>query len=373
MSNAFNNFLSSTGDTVLRDYQHGNRLYVNDTYARAPKFGFIYFVQININSTLALEVEPGWTNRDLRDIGLLAKRADLPRFSIATETLNQYNRKTLAHTKLNYQPIAIELHDDNSNITHRLWKAYYKHHVADSNRSDIAFKDTKYGITDYTYGFYDNKAFQPFLESIDIFVLNQGQFTKYTLVNPKITEWAHDSVNQSESAKVLQNKMTVAYENVYYDEGIIVPGQHPENWIPVYYDNTPSPLAIGGNTQNEASYTRAASSFDQPGKSRVYGRTGGSYQSGNPLLDIAAIVAKNYLNKNGLGKAGPVGYNVASGVLGVLGGGSGKYSEPLSTQGQPGIFNLPGGVGINIFKGLNTSVDGKIRANPAALIFPKGR
>ena len=41
------------------------------------------------------------------------------------------------------------------------------------------------------------------------------------------------------------------------------------------------------------------------------------------------------------------------------------------TQNQPGIFNLPGGVGINIFKGINTTVDGKIRANPAAIILPK--
>jgi hypothetical protein len=49
----------------------------------------------------------------------------------------------------------------------------------------------------------------------------------------------------------------------------------------------------------------------------------------------------------------------------------GKYASPPSTQSQPGILNLPGGIGINIFKGINTSVDGKIRANPAAIIFPK--
>lgn len=373
MSNAFNNFLSSTGNRVLKDYQHGSKLYVDNTYALAPKFGFIYFVQLNINSLLALDVESSWASRDILDVGLLAKKVDLPKFSIATETLNQYNRKTVAPSKLTYQPISIELHDDNKNVTHRLWKAYYKHHVIDSIQDPVAFKDTKYGITDYAYGFYDNGKTGPFLDSIDIFVLHQGQFTKYTLVNPRITEWAHDSVNQADGAKVLQNRMTVAYESVVYAEGTIVPGQDPENWIPVYYDNDPSPLAIAGNPVNTPVYTRAASAFDQPGKARVYGRVGGSYGSGNPLVDIAAIIAKNYVNRNGLGKLGPVGYTMASGVLGALGGGSGKYSDPPSTQGQPGIFNLPGGVGINIFKGLNTSVDGKVRANPAAIIFPKGR
>lgn len=377
---AINNFLSLSGNEVIRDYQHAFQLYVTDNYAKAPKLGFIYFVQININP--AAVIDQSWL-KNKNDVGLLAKRVDLPKFSVSTETVNQYNRKTVVQTKLNYQPITIELHDDNSDLTHKFWVNYYKHYYADGNYNDSSvskisgkgipesFRDTKFGDTDYTYGRYDRGLIGEFLESIDIFVMHQGEFTQFTLVNPKITEWTHDSVNQSEGGKILQNRLSVAYESVFYQEGSIQAGIAPEGWSLVYYDNAGSPLSISGNPRNSSSYTRAKSEFDKPGPNRVYGTVGGQFKSQNPLLNIAEILAKNLINKKGLGKLGPVGYNIASGVLGqVLTSNPGKYSSPPPTQNQPGVFNLPGGVGINIFKGLNTSVDGKIRANPAAIILP---
>jgi hypothetical protein len=343
-------------------------LYVDSTYARAPKFGFIYFVQINLNSDAIIDQQ--WlSQRGSKDVGLLAKKTDLPRFTVATETVNQYNRKTVVQTKLTYSPITIELHDDNSNLTHNLWLNYFKHYYADSNYGDLdsgtvkartspeAFRDTKYGTIDYTYGRYDRGLKDnQFIKSIDIYVLHQKKFTQYTLINPLITEWAHDNVAQSDGGKILQNKMQVSYETVIYKTGAVNPGKSPETWIPIYYDNTPSPYGVKGDPF--------------PEKKIVYRPPANS----NPLLDIAKILAKNYINKNGLGKAKGVGYNIASSALGAISATSpGKYSSPPSTQNQPGIFNLPGGIGINIFKGFNTSVDGKIRANPAAIIFPPKR
>ena len=56
MSNAFTNFLSGVVGGVfgsqpyLKDYQHADRLYHGNNYARAPKAGFLYFVNFNINT-----------------------------------------------------------------------------------------------------------------------------------------------------------------------------------------------------------------------------------------------------------------------------------------------------------------------------------
>lgn len=374
MSSGFNNYLGKSGFTILKDYQHAARLYVDDNYAYIPKVGFLYFVQFNINPEAAQLIDPSWAERDRLDVGVLVKRIDLPKYTIGTETLNQYNRKTIVQTKLSYGPVSVEFHDDSVNVINSFWKTYYKHYFADSNQSNTAFSDTKYKVTDYGYGLRNNGASIPFLESIEIFVLNFSRFTQYTLINPKITEWQHDSVNQSDASKILQNRMTVAYENVLYNEGDVKVGSKPENWALNYYDKTPSPNSIGGNPVNNPTYVRGRSTFDQPGKSRVYGRIGGNYKGINPLLDIASILAKNYVNRNGLGKSKSTGYNIASGVLGAIGNTApGKYASPPNSEYQPGILQLPGGIGINIFKGLNTSVDGKVRANPASIIFPPRR
>lgn len=423
MSNAFTQFLSGK-EEVFRDYQHASRLFVNNTYARAPKFGFLYFVALNINQEAILDSQ--WNEqKGPRDVGILVKKVDLPKFSIATETLNQYNRKTVVQNKITYQPISIEFHDDNSDITNKLWINYYKNYFIDSNYGDLvagkdqkggipsAYSDTKFGIQNNPYGMYNNNLKEDFFRSIEIYVLHQGNFSQFTIVNPKITEWSHDSLNSSDSAKVLQNRMTVAYENVIYKQGTIVKNQKPESFAAVYYDDYPSPYSVNGIPRNTPVFGSAArettafdqqgnlrvfnvpsnlpTSFDKKGKDQVFGVP--SNRQSNPLFDqkskarvyglvgaptppsaagyLASLLLRNVINKNGLGKLGPVGYNIAGGVMGqVLGSGPGKYAEPQSTQNQPGVFGLPGGAGINIFKGFNTSVDGKIRVNPAAIILP---
>ena len=381
MSNAFTNYLSTRGDEIFRPWQHATKLYLEDNYAKAPKFGFIYFVSFQINENAIVDQQ--WKEqKNSRDVGFLVKKVDLPKFQISTETLNQYNRKTVVQKTINYQPVSMEFHDDASNISHNLWVNYYKHYFADSNydvnnarglysqTGSGAFKDTKYGTKDYTYGLYNRDIQEPFFTAIDLYVLHQQQFTQYTLVNPKVTEWSHDSVNQAEGAKILQNRMNIAYENVVYKTGLVVREEAPEGFASLLYDYGPGPLAVAGVPQD---YTRASTAFDQPGKSRVYGRVGGPYNSPNPLLNLGMILAKNYVNQKGLTRQKAVGYNIANGALGaVTSNPPGKYSSPPSTQDQPGIFNLPGGAQINIFKGFNTSVDGKTRANPASIIFPKG-
>lgn len=384
MSNSFNNYLSKVGttDVVLKDYQHAKKLYVDNNYLKSPKFGFLYYVLFNINQNAILD--QGWGFKNSKEVGLLVKKIDLPKFSIANETLNQYNRKTVVQTKLTYNPVSVEFHDDNQDITNNLWINYYQYFYKDSNyggsnlgeaarnQRPPEYQDTKYNRNNYAYGRYNyNDDKESFFTSIDIYVLHQQQFTQFTLVNPKITEWSHDTLDQSQGNKILGNKMTLMYENVFYNQGF-VGSDNPEGFTTIYYDNQPSPLATAGNSRNQPVYgQREASAFDKPGKDRVFGNTKQTSKS-NTILDIAKVLIKDQINKKGLGKLGPVGYNIASGVLGALGGASqGKSSTPPESQNQPGVLKLPGGVGINVFKAFNKSVDGKIRANPAAIILPK--
>jgi len=428
----------------LRDYRHASRLYADDHQVRAPKYGFLYYVKFQINQRAVVGTLDN-------HIGVYVKKIDLPKFIVQTEMLNQYNRKTQVNTKLTYSPITIDFHDDNADITNDLWYSYYQSLIADGNYSDgntnipRQFTDTKYGPTDYEYGMYDNQVSESFLERIDIYMMHHTlhDHTLISLINPKISEWRHDTASQSDSTKMMQNSMTVVYENVLYIRG----GDNSKinGFVNEFYDPGTSPVKVSawdaGYNRNTDSRPGNAAIFNQPPgtayfrprnaatipaqssgtpsirpnnaaavssqppgtpyvrpnnriqdnggrqssrqvnnplfdtrRTQQYGVVNSPNVVNNPFLDVAGVLAKNYLQKNGLGRVGPVGYTIASSALqAATSSGAGKYYDPPSTQAVPGLFQLPGGVGINIFKGFNTSVDGKLRLNPAAVVFSPKR
>ena len=368
MSNAFTNFLSSVGsglagntDASMKDYKHASYLYTTNNYARAPKFGHLYFVAFNFNDGVIRDA--AWAQIGFRDVGLLVKNISLPKFKISTEVLNQYNRKTVVQTKLNYEAVSMEFHDDNSQITNGLWKNYYKYYYTDSTyggapdntakpapRSTItkqlfggigqgrskrlkdssgvttnpeSYADTKHSEKNYLYGF-DGVHDKPFFKSIDIYILHQQKFTQITLVNPKITEWSHDELSQSESAKPLRNKMSVIYENVLYNQGTIGKGTNAGVFATAYYDNSASPLSIFG---------KGSKSLLGPGGlvggiSSIFGENGAVAQ-GNYLA--AALASATLLrNSKSITKENYVsaGYTILGTSLGLAVSGSTQPGGP---------------------------------------------
>ena len=369
---AFTNFLSGvTGglfgtSAQLRDQQHANRMYVGNTYARAPKVGFLYFVQFNLNK--AALVDPSWagSQKYIDIVGLLVKRMDLPKFNIATETLNQYNRKTVVQTKLTYGNVNIEFHDDNSDITTNLWKNYYKFYYMDGQyggKKDhpIEFTDTKYGVNDYRYGLRTiemSNSIEPFFKSIDVYVMHQQNFTQMTLINPKIVAWEHDSVNQDEGNKVMSSKMTLAYEDVVYNQGKIKKKEGSGAFTAKYYDKTPSPISVGGLGTNTlfgagGAIAGANSVLNSFSEGNIIG---GLIQAKNLSRNLSAIT-KSSLKQEG--------YSILGGVLGNVsqsnnqpGGLSQAIKQGFSQTG----YGTSARVGINLYSNNNTSVNSTTKA-----------
>jgi hypothetical protein len=259
MANAFTNFLSQTltTNTQVKDYSHASRLYVDDYFRLAPKAGFLYYVVFNINdnnNTIIREFK----SKNGPELGLLVKGIDLPKYRIATETINQYNRKAIVQSKIDYQPVNMIFHDDHNNTTIGMWKAYYNYYFVDGkNISSLTippgFGDTKYkkigtNINESTAFGLNNGQTEPFFRSIEIYQLNRKQFTAFILVNPIITDFSHDKLDQTQS-KLLENNMTVQYETVLYGTGK-VERDKPTGFATIHYDNTPGPLSIFGGGNN---------------------------------------------------------------------------------------------------------------------------
>lgn len=285
MSKMFTNFLSDFAGGLfadsgyLRDYQHASRLYVDSAYGMAPKAGWSYFIEIGLNPAMSQgrsgpfkALDETWYKKTRGKLGLVAKTCDLPRFTIGHETLNQYNKKTVIQNKITYNPINITFHDDMNNMTTNLWKNYYQYYYSDSRYQTAISGGLTAGRTaslpeayapysntvdssgigqggaltprrGYSYGL-NNLQTVPFFSFIRIFLLNRRTYTSVTLINPMITEWSHSQLDNT-GTKMLENKMTIAYEAVYYDttNNKVTKGQPGFN--EVHYDQTRSPLRAG--------------------------------------------------------------------------------------------------------------------------------
>jgi hypothetical protein len=356
MSNAFTNFLTNVGsglfggsDASMKDYQHANRLYVQNNYARAPKVNFLYFVNFNINQGVI--IDKTWEEKRKNDVGLLVKRVDLPKFTIGTETLNQYNRRTVVQTKLTYGNVQIEFHDDNSDITTDLWKNYYQYYYMDSVYGEIKNKerfveygDTKYSDKSYAYGL-DNFQKIPFFDSIDVFLMHKGHgvadFTKISLVNPMIVDWTHDSVNQDEAGRTMTNKMTVAYESVVYRKGKIIKGRSPAGFAPVYYDISPSPLGVGSS----GNIFGAGGIID--GADSIFGEDGLLATASSPA-DLLGVALKTKQLVDNIGKIskGKALNELATLGAGVIGGIAAGALQPARANNPNFTFDVAERTGI---------------------------
>ena len=251
---------------IMGDFRHAEYLYRVNNYRLAPKVKFLYHVVLTINP-IALSQVGGSAANNLgkREFNLLVTTADLPSFSPQTETKIQYNRKKIIQTSMNYNSVSLLFHDDNAGVTTMLWEAYYRYYFQDGNYGaqtgtgrPSAYSTGLYGSTvgaGFKYGLdKQNPPNVPFFNSIEINVLHSNdataQHTKYTLVNPVITELSHDSVDQSDGQGTMKTTMRLDYEAVLYNRGNTAE-DNPADFATNNYDKTPSPYASSSSNETD--------------------------------------------------------------------------------------------------------------------------
>lgn len=319
-------------ETILRDYQHAKKLFIDGNHQFAPKQKFLYYVAINTvqrpnpidlggqDSSLSLQQQ--------YEAGMLVKRIALPTFNLNTKVVNNYNRKEIIHTKIEYEPIQITFHDDAADLILRLWNDYYTHYFRDSDYEESKYQtNDKYQNPNFPQWGMNPRNSNPYLRSIQIYSLHNKRFTEYTLINPHISNMRHGEHDSSASTEVMDLTMTVSYETVKYATGFVNPVA-VNGFATLHYDNTESPL--GGsliNTQGELGILGEIIN-SKSDLSRPAGKTSGGdllSQVGNAARAIKAV--KN-ANLGALAKATALQVG-ASAIENVL---SGKSPFPNSTS-----------------------------------------
>jgi hypothetical protein len=237
---------------------------------------------MNVRLINALTNAGIFQNQNIKNLSLAVKTVDLPKYEIKHETLNQYNRKRVIQSQINYNPVTITFHDDGGDNIRELWYQYYSYYYKDPsqqygqapstngslgqiagktgmdyNERDIYAPQRSGNNNDWGFigeSYLDGTSGQgngklPFFDDIEIYGFDQHKYARYVLINPIITNWSHDQYDYSQGSGTMQNSMTVAYETVKYYSGALGKPDAYARWPDeAHYDTTPSPLARPGST-----------------------------------------------------------------------------------------------------------------------------
>ena len=340
----FNGFLDNLAQGALNpkgnlaDFRHASRTFVDDSFRLAPKAKFLFHTAFTFGPA-ALRSFPKFEQRHKLEAGLLVKSADMPKYSAVIDTRKKYNRVKHVQTSINYEPINITFHDDNLGITTAMLEAYYRYYYRDGKYGTFpqAYKksftptggppgqsgetpgDNTYAgpeLNSFRYGL-DNDSTDPFFTNIQLSQMSRHEYVTYTLVNPIIESWGHDSGDYSDGAGTMQNTISVKYEAVWYDRGPVTAGANgdPKGFgDSAHYDTTPSPITLagGGNVGLGGILSAGVDLFD-------YARTGKGFSS--PLA--AGLAAANLLgNVRDLSSEGARagGFNLLKSTIGGISG-----------------------------------------------------
>jgi hypothetical protein len=346
------------GVDTMRDYTHASKVFRSNGYELKPRFKFLFHVAFTINIVDIPQLRGAFGVTDESNISLVVKTIDLPKYNIQTETMNQYNRKRVVQTKINYEPVNVTFHDDGGDLIRNMWYNYYSYYYKDPtqqygspnntngslgaqanrtagfgyNARDIYSNDRL--VNDWGYigeGISDGaKGKPPFFRDIRIFGFDyQKQYAEYVLINPLITNWSHDQYNYSEGGGTMQNSMTIAYETVKYYQG--APNTQAAGFANVaHYDRKPSPLARPGSTATilgQGGLIDAASGISQDlqsgtvlgaiGAVQTAGRVINTLQTSSPFaaseaLALGVATVQQSIQPNG---SNPVYFPTASSTL----------------------------------------------------------
>lgn len=235
-------YSTDKSNAALADYSHAGKIFTAGDFQLSPKTKYLYHVVFKMNPFVL-------QGRDIdkNKVSVLVKAAELPKVSIQTETLNQYNRKKHTQVKVDYLPVVLRFHDDSSHIVSELWRKYFTYYYADSIsakkpiltyvRNAMSNESINSVIGGAARFGYDNGSYAKFFNSIEIYHMSRGNWYSYELINPIISQWSHDSLDSSNNAPSEQS-MTLMYEAINYNNGR---GQ-PPGLGGGFYDTVKSPL-----------------------------------------------------------------------------------------------------------------------------------
>ncbi len=213
-----------------RDFRNAYTLRPDQNPPRQQFQGYVSFV---LNRSLYEEFYND-SSYFRTQIGSLVRRATLPEVSFKTETKNQYNKKKIINTGIEYSPVTITVLDTVNNEWLTLLMKYYSYHYMNGRNEELLDRDiggdptgylseqiyagSKFGKSDANTGFKSNKSgyninVAPyFFERIDMVLYHGNRGVQYSMLRPVLTSFKTGDIDYS-SSDLMNFELTFEYES----------------------------------------------------------------------------------------------------------------------------------------------------------------
>ena len=161
------------------------------------------------------------SSSDTRSIAFKVKQIDKPRITLTAQELNNYNKKRIVYTKIDYSDVSLRIFDTVDNSVLNFWVNYFTYYFGDSriksplaesmNPTDAKFQDqTGWGLRPLAED-------TNFFNKISISAYFARTVTKFSYINPKITniDWAQKDYTSSDAEEAT---VTFKYEYLQYEK-----------------------------------------------------------------------------------------------------------------------------------------------------------
>jgi uncharacterized protein YjbJ (UPF0337 family) len=241
--NIFGN--SGSGQPTKRRELCGATPYARDLIAYAPKFKFLFIVEIIPAAAYA-----SWS--DFTDAtAFVVKTSTRPRFDVEYEEVNMYNFRTRVPKRVEYPAITMSFYDDNKNMAHSVYTAYMRAmspianikaqypQAGEYEKSGMDFARSASSATfnpttvltaghSASLGPLDKNATSIFSEIRLHHIFDYGnRMNTYHFYNPRITSFTPSELSQMETGDGTDFEFEFVYDGLYVDHNVSLQADRP--------------------------------------------------------------------------------------------------------------------------------------------------
>lgn len=219
-------------NTYARNNKIASRVFslLNSKFTRLPRSKFLFWVSFIRNDISVNKQYSDWAT----GVSLLVESINRPSISFNVSVLNQYNKKRVVQSGLNYSPVTIRLYDTIDQAAFTMFHDYFQYYYGDGSANvnswnyDIitpeylTIDDTRdFGFNPPSVNISTDNIFSSsnnyFFERIEVYEFNHKKFNKYSLIHPKISSFTYDDNSYSDMGTPQMISLTVSYEGVVWE------------------------------------------------------------------------------------------------------------------------------------------------------------